>query len=169
MSSDGATDPFEAWPEGVAWRSVSPRLAVVLLIRLWVGALVLGALVVAVVTLTGLALSVGWALTVISLLTLLRSATIVRAVRAWGYAERDRDLLVRHGLWVKQLSIVPYARMQFVDVSAGPVERAFGLATVELHTAAAASDAEVPGLVAADARRLRDRLTELGADRTAGL
>ena len=45
----------------------------------------------------------------------------VRAVKAWGYAERDNDLLVRHGLVIRRLSIVPYARMQFVDVTAGPL------------------------------------------------
>ena len=88
---------------------------------------------------------------------------------AWGYAERDNDLLVRHGLLVRRLSIVPYARMQFVDVTAGPLERAFDLATVQLHTAAAASDARVPGLRPAEASRLRDRLTALGEDRAEGL
>lgn len=100
---------------------------------------------------------------------LLRAVAIVRAVRAWGYAERDRDLLVRHGLLVRRLSIVPYARMQFVDVTAGPLERALGLATVQLHTAAAATDAKVPGLTPAEASRLRDRLTALGEDLGEGL
>jgi membrane protein YdbS with pleckstrin-like domain len=56
-----------------------------------------------------------------------------------------------------------------VDVTAGPLERAFGLATVQLHTAAAASDARVPGLPPAEASRLRDRLTALGEDRAEGL
>ncbi|RZU53109.1 hypothetical protein EV385_4994 [Krasilnikovia cinnamomea] len=98
-----------------------------------------------------------------------RSITTVRAVRAWGYAERDNDLLVRHGLLVRRLSIVPYSRMQYVDVTAGPLERAFNLATVQLHTAAAASDARVPGLPPEEAARLRDRLTALGEDRAEGL
>ena len=48
---------------------------------------------------------------------------------------------------------MPYGRMQFVDVTAGPFERSFGLATVRLHTAAAASDARIPGLEAADGAR----------------
>ncbi len=99
----------------------------------------------------------------------LRAVAIVRAVRAWGYAERDRDLLVRHGLLIRRLSIVPYARMQFVDVTAGPLERILGLATVQLHTAAAATDAKVPGLPPAEASRLRDRLTALGEDLGEGL
>src|SRR4030095_2579067 len=52
----------------------------------------------------------------------------------------------RHGRGYRRLSIVPYARMQFVDVTAGPLERAFKLATVQLHTAAAATDAKIPRL-----------------------
>ena len=49
------------------------------------------------------------------------------------------------------------------------VERHFGLASVQLHTAAAATDATIPGLDPAEAERLRDRLTELGEARSAGL
>lgn len=105
----------------------------------------------------------------VGLYGLLRSIAIVRAVFAWGYAERERDLLVRHGLLIRRLSIVPYARMQFVDVTAGPLERTFDLATVQLHTAAAASDAQVPGLPPAEASRLRDRLAALGEDFGEGL
>src|ERR1700677_1202591 len=59
--------------------------------------------------------------------------------------------------------------MQFVDVTAGPIERSFGLATVRMHTAAAASDARVPGLPAAEAGRLRDNLTALGEARPGAL
>ena len=59
--------------------------------------------------------------------------------------------------------------MQYVDVTAGPLERSFRLATVQLHTAAAASDARIPGLPPAEASRLRDRLTALGEDRAEGL
>ncbi len=95
--------------------------------------------------------------------------TILRRFRAWGYAERAEDLLVRRGVLVRRLSVVPYGRMQFVDVVAGPLERRWGLATVRLHTAAAASDARVPGLPAAEAERLRDRLAMLGEARAAGL
>jgi len=142
---------------------------------IWVELLRLGAGMAVVF----LGIAIGWALTgnrlfglaavAAVLFTLWRVVVIVRAVRAWGYAERDHDLLVRHGLLVRRLSIVPYARMQFVDVTAGPLERAFGLATVQLHTAAAASDAKVPGLRPAEASRLRDRLTALGEDRAEGL
>jgi membrane protein YdbS with pleckstrin-like domain len=92
-----------------------------------------------------------------------------RRVSAWGYCERDDDLLVRRGVMFQRLSVVPYGRMQFVDVTAGPVERSFGLATVQLHTAAASSDARIPGLAATEAARLRDQLARLGEARAAGL
>ena len=161
-------DALTPWPDTVAWRPVSPKLITVELIARGIGVLVLLA-----------GLGVGWALApywlwpagmaVVVVYGIWRSIVTVRAVRAWGYAERDQDLLVKHGLLIRRLSIVPYARMQFVDVTAGPLERAFGLATVQLHTAAAASDAKVPGLPPEEAARLRDRLTALGEDRAEGL
>ena len=161
-------DALTPWPDTVVWRPVSPKLITVELIARGIGVLVLLA-----------GLGVGWALApywlwpagmaVVVVYGIWRSIVTVRAVRAWGYAERDQDLLVRHGLLIRRLSIVPYARMQFVDVTAGPLERAFGLATVQLHTAAAASDAKVPGLPPEEAARLRDRLTALGENRAEGL
>jgi membrane protein YdbS with pleckstrin-like domain len=161
-------DALTPWPDTVAWRPVSPKLITVELIARGIGVLVL---------LVGL--GVGWSLApywlwpagmaVVVAYAIWRSIVTFRAVRAWGYAERDQDLLVKHGLLIRRLSIVPYARMQFVDVTAGPLERAFGLATVQLHTAAAASDAKVPGLPPEEAARLRDRLTALGEDRAEGL
>jgi len=92
-----------------------------------------------------------------------------RRVAAWSYAEREDDLFVQRGLLVRRLSVVPYGRMQFVDVVAGPLERSFGLATIRLHTAAAATDARIPGLPAEEAARLRDRLASLGEAQSAGL
>jgi len=92
-----------------------------------------------------------------------------RRVRAWAYCERDEDLLVQRGVMISRLSVVPYGRMQFIDVVAGPIERAYGLATVRMHTAAAASDARIPGLSQDEAARLRDHLAELGEAKAAGL
>jgi membrane protein YdbS with pleckstrin-like domain len=164
-ASHTALDP---WPGEVTWRPVSPRLVALELTRIGITTAVLLA-----------ACGIGWWLTgwgwlpaaaiVLLLLQIWHAVVAVRAARSYGYAERERDLLVRHGRMVRHLSIVPYARMQFVDVVAGPLERAFGLATVQLHTAAAASDATVPGLEPAEAARLRDRLAALGEDAGEGL
>ena len=92
-----------------------------------------------------------------------------RRVSAWAYCEREDDLLVRRGVLVSRLSVIPYGRMQFIDVVAGPIERAFSLATVRMHTAAASSDARIPGLAQTEAARLRDHLAQLGEARAAGL
>ena len=94
---------------------------------------------------------------------------VERRWQAWGYAERADDLLVRRGVLVRRTSVVPYGRMQYVDVTAGPLDRRLGLATVTLHTAAAATDASIPGLLADEAARLRDRLAALGEARQAGV
>jgi putative membrane protein len=55
-----------------------------------------------------------------------------RRYRAWAYREQDDDLIVSRGVLVRRVSVVPYGRMQFVEVTAGPFERVFRLATVQL-------------------------------------
>ncbi|WP_051114250.1 PH domain-containing protein [Actinopolymorpha alba] len=156
-------------PPGERWQPVSPRLRSLrrALLAFWLGVgglaggvaigvllnwwLAAGAVVVA----AG-AFAWGWWL-------------VGRNWESWGYAERGDDLLVTHGVLFKTLVVVPYGRMQFVDVTAGPVERKFGIATVQLHTATPATDAEIPGLTPEEAERLRDRLAALGEARAAGL
>ncbi len=152
-----------------AWKRPSPRLRHVRHIEALVptaagaaAAAILLALEVSALAAIGGALAVLVAGAVLDVL-------LQRRVGAWGYLEREDDLLVRRGLMVHRLSVVPYGRMQFVDVTAGPIERSFGLATVRLHTAAAATDARIPGLEAAEAARLRDQLAALGEANAAGL
>jgi membrane protein YdbS with pleckstrin-like domain len=94
---------------------------------------------------------------------------VARNARWWGYAERDEDLYIKHGALFRALVVVPYGRMQFVDVQAGPLEQAFKIATVHLHTASPGTSARIPGLPADEAARLRDRLTALGEAQAAGL
>ena len=159
---------FTIWPDDVTWRRVSPRLFWLHVLGrmtfvVFLGAVAAGAWLLYESRTTVIAAGIVIALIVLRLLFLPRS------LRSWGYAERADDLLVRHGLLYRRLSIVPYGRMQFVDVTAGPLERLFGLATVQLHTAAAATDARIPGLRPAEAARLRDRLSALGEARAEGL
>jgi membrane protein YdbS with pleckstrin-like domain len=94
---------------------------------------------------------------------------LYRRARAWRFQEREDDLVVSRGVLIQRLSVVPYGRMQYVEVTRGPFERIFGLSTVRMHTAAFASDARVPGLDPAQATRLRDQLAALGEARAAGL
>jgi membrane protein YdbS with pleckstrin-like domain len=166
--------PFEHTPplvEGnslIDWRSPSPRLLHIR--RLEVGAVtLLAALALGIAVGVSNALGGAIAATAAVVAGVIALLFATRRVRAWAYAEREDDLLVRRGVLFSRLSIVPYGRMQFIDVTAGPVERSFGLATVRLHTAAAASDARIPGLTRDEAGRLRDRLAELGEAQAAGL
>ena len=160
------SEPFD--PPGEPWVRVSPKLATLRRLISVVSGLVVvaGASVLAwflhpwlagVVAVVGLLL-VAWGWVVVG-----------RSVRSWGYAERAEDLLVTRGVLRRQLVVVPYGRMQFVDVTAGPLDRRFGLATVQLHTAAAATDAQIPGLVPSEAARLRDRLAARGEAGAAGV
>ena len=147
---------------------VSPRFWLARQTELGLTAFVLLILAVA----AGIAIDRGWAVIPAAIVIVWFSVAwfVERGrYRAWGYAERDEDLIVTRGLLFKRISVVPYGRMQFIDVTAGPMDRLFGLATVQLHTAAAASDARIPGLLLTDAQALRDRLATVGEARSTGL
>ncbi|CAL9465292.1 hypothetical protein SUDANB70_02726 [Streptomyces sp. enrichment culture] len=150
------------------WIALPPGLLRVrrLLLVVWLGLLTLATGLV-----PGLLAGPGWAAFAVLPLALLvwGWGMLERNWRSWRYAERSDDLLISRGVLWRQETVVPYGRMQLVEVTSGPLERHFGLASVQLHTAAAATDATIPGLDPAEAERLRDRLTELGEARSAGL
>src|SRR5579875_1046985 len=128
-----ADDPLD-------WRHPSPRLRV--LRHAQVASAGLAVAVAGVATVLAGARAAGIAVAVAGVaLGAVADVLAGRRVRAWAYAERADDLVVRRGVLVRRTSVVPYGRMQIVDVTAGPFERAFGLASVRLHTAAATSDA----------------------------
>ena len=162
-----APDPFRG-PTG-GWTPVSSRLATArrLLTSLVVVALTLGVLVLLVAAAQP---AWGFVALVVGLLVWAWSWWLIgRQVNAMGYAERPDDLLVVSGILFRRLVIVPYGRMQLVDVSRGPIDRRFDLATVQLHTAAATTDAAIRGLTPEIAAHLRDQLAALGERRSAGL
>jgi len=104
-----------------------------------------------------------------ALIVIVRLVLVGRTYRSWGYVEREDDLYITHGVLFRSLVAVPYGRMQLVEVESGPLERAFGIATVSLKTASVETNATIPGLPPEEAARLRDRLTELGEARASGL
>ena len=157
-------------PPGTPWQPVSPALGRLRRLLL-VGWAVVAA--VAVVTLATVFSPPSWL--VVALLALLVVGAVAgwvlvgRNARWWGYAEREDELYVKHGALLRRLVVVPYGRMQYVDVQAGPLEQLFKVASVHLHTASPGTSARIPGLPAAEAARLRDRLTSLGESQAAGL
>ena len=139
-----AADPFRV--PGAEWERVSPRLAVLRRGAVCATALLVLAGAVALYLFdsdrrpwwTALAvaavLAAGWGWWVVG-----------RQVSAWGFVEREHDLVLTRGRFWRRLDVVPYGRMQLVDVTAGPIERAIGITTVRMHTASPSSQAHVPG------------------------
>jgi membrane protein YdbS with pleckstrin-like domain len=83
----------------------------------------------------------------------------------WGYRLDDRVLEIRHGIWFRTIQLVPLSRLQHVDLSRGPIERRFGLASLLLYTAGThQAMIVIPGLAAEVAARLRDGLVAAGGD-----
>ncbi len=156
-------------PPADAWQRVSPAHAVVkTMTSVVANAVVLGPAVYAAFRFLGSPWA--WAALVVAVAWFVwRVVRAGRYARSWGYAERGEDLCITRGLWFKELTVVPYGRMQVAKVESGPLQQAFGLATVTLVTASAQSDATIPGLPRAEAERLRDRLIEVGDAAGAGL
>jgi membrane protein YdbS with pleckstrin-like domain len=157
-------------PPGSDWRPVSPALA---RMRRTLLAVVSALLVLVALALTGLVGLPWWVAGVLAAAVVVPAGAgwglVGRNARSWGYAERDDDLYIKHGVMFRGLVAVPYGRMQYVDVNAGPLEQLYGIASVHLHTASPGTSARIPGLPKDEAARLRDRLTALGEAQAAGL
>jgi uncharacterized protein len=157
-------------PPGYAWQRISPAYRSLRRLTTLVFPPILfsiPAVIVGVVTGLWWISAILWGIA--AAIVIIRLSLLNRGWRAWGYVEREDDLYITHGVLVKILVAVPYGRMQLVEVQSGPLERAFGLATVSLKTASPETGATIPGLPPAEAARLRDRLTTLGEAQASGL
>lgn len=85
--------------------------------------------------------------------------TPLRRYRARGYrVDADRLRVVR-GLIFNSDTVVPFARVQHIDVQQGPLERAYGLGTLIVHTAGNHNaSVALPGLAHVDALALREEM-----------
>ena len=90
-------------------------------------------------------------------------------VRNLGYLETENELVLSEGKMWHTMTVIPYGRIQFVDVESGPIARALGLKQLEVHTASTTSNSTLPGLPAAEADALRDRLAAKARERMSGL
>ncbi|HEY9522604.1 MAG TPA: PH domain-containing protein [Thermopolyspora sp.] len=149
------------------WRRVSPKLMWAELVGTFLGALFFLALTIPLHLLqVPFAPAISIAVAAIALIALV---LVPRRVRSIGYQLRDDDLLFRRGIMFLRFVAVPYGRMQLVDINRGPVDRFLGLSELRFVTAAASTGVTIPGLEAADADALRDRLVALAESRRAGL
>ncbi len=102
-----------------------------------------------------------WLVTGIAAPLLLAASWLLplRRYRAWGYDQREDELIVKHGNLIRQLTVVPFGRVQHIDIAQGPLQRALGLATLVLNTAGTRGAAvKLPGLRPDTAEQLRDHI-----------
>jgi len=78
-----------------------------------------------------------------------------------GWALRRHDIIARAGVFWRSITALPVARIQHVETTHGPLERAHGLARLKLYTAGGlTADLVLIGLDRDTADRLREHLVE---------
>ena len=95
--------------------------------------------------------------------TLLGAAIVLflprRRYRAWAWRMDEDELRISSGVLVRSDAIVPFGRVQHIDIVRGPLQRRYALGTLVLHTAGTRSAAiHLPGLEIAEAERIRDHV-----------
>ena len=81
----------------------------------------------------------------------------LRRYNARGYSLAEERLRVVRGVFFRADTVVPFGRVQHIDVGQGPLERAYGLATLTVHTAGTHNaSVSLPGLRHADATAMRE-------------
>ncbi len=78
-----------------------------------------------------------------------------------GYVVRDKDIVFRSGVIWRSVTAIPYNRIQHVETSNTPLDRKFGVATLQLFTAGGSGgDLKIDGLDAKVAEKLRIYILE---------
>ncbi|MGO1768314.1 MAG: PH domain-containing protein [Microbacterium sp.] len=150
------------------WHQISPKYVVSQTVQ--------NAIFVVIVVIAGVVAQLIWSrpwvwipVGAIVLITLIVQIILPRQARALGYMLRGDDLVFRKGILWQRMVAVPYGRMQLVDITHGPMDRAFGIAKLKMITAAATTGVEIPGLSQTAAEALRDTLIEVAETRRTGL
>ncbi len=101
---------------------------------------------------------------VVLLMTLALSLCLIlfmpaRRLNSWGYALSADQLRVVRGVVFHTDTIVPFVRVQHIDVGRGPIERIVGTATLTVHTAGNHNSiVSLPGLSPETAESMRDSI-----------
>ena len=81
------------------------------------------------------------------------------AAKICGYNKNEYELHFKHGLWWRKKTALSFSRIQHIDISHGPLERKFGMATIKFFTAGgASSDLKIPGLPNQIAEKMRSEI-----------
>lgn len=150
------------------WHQISPRYVVSQFVQNGIFLV----LIVAAALVVGLVFHQQWVWIPAGILTLIEVLTLVilpRQARAIGYMLRGDDIVFRKGILWQRIIAVPYGRMQLVDITHGPLDRAFGVSQLKMVTAAATTGVQIPGLTQSAAVALRDTLIDVAETRRTGL
>jgi len=83
------------------------------------------------------------------------------AVPRRGYVVRDKDIVFRSGVLWRSVTAIPFNRIQHVETSSDPLDRKFGLATLQIFTAGGSGgDLKIDGLGKSVAEQLRAYILE---------
>lgn len=98
---------------------------------------------------------------VVILLAIIISRLVIKKSQIKGVALREFDIAYRSGLFWRKMVIVAFNRIQHVEVSSGPLQRRFELASIKLFTAGGSSvDLKIDGLTAERAEQIRTFIAE---------
>lgn len=82
-----------------------------------------------------------------------------RKYRRIGYALSERTIRIVRGYLFHIDTVVPFIRVQHIDVARGPIERLFGVASLVVHTAGTHNSiVTLPGLAPRTAEAVRDTI-----------
>ena len=85
----------------------------------------------------------------------------MKRYRSRGYHMASDRLRVVKGVLFHADTVVPFSRVQHLDVEQGPLERAFGIARLILHTAGTHNaSVTLPGLAFDDAKAMREDIRQ---------
>lgn len=90
------------------------------------------------------------------LLAALISRLVIKKTQLKGIALREHDMAYRSGLYWQKTVLLAFNRVQHVEVSSGPLQRKYGLASLKFFTAGGSSvDLKVDGLSRERAEQVR--------------
>ncbi len=83
----------------------------------------------------------------------------LRRYHARGYDMGEDRLRVVRGILFRSDTVVPFGRIQHIDVNQGPLQRAYGIATLTVHTAGTHNaSVHLPGLENSLAMDMREEI-----------
>ena len=102
-----------------------------------------------------------WILPLVSSLALLSCLYAYWSAKSRGYILREHDVLYKEGVWWRKRTGVSFKRIQHIDVTHGPVERKFNMASIKFFTAGGSlADLKIPGLPKSQAEQIRTLILE---------